>query len=170
MDYFTYDFPARDDEDLFARDDEDFLARDETEDDRRISMTLCQFCRRAKDLLSLSQTSFVRFVLTGEDTDGSQACIDPVFNHVTPNHQLHINRDYDSLLGFCSDILVDTNITVYPVLKLDDTLSRNIHISYEFTVANVSPLSYIQTKVIHMYFQGVFTEEVHKIPNICIGK
>ena len=139
------DYHGMDDVDYHGMDDVDYPAVDETQDDpavddNRISMSLRQFCRRAKYLLSLDQTGFVNFVLTGQDTDGSQACIDPVFNRVTEDYRLHINRDYDSLLGICDDILINTNLTVYPVSKLNDTLSQNIHLRYDFTTANVSCL------------------------------
>jgi hypothetical protein len=119
-------------------DQDDREMNGEPQHDDRISMSLHQFCRRAKDLLSLDQTAFVCFLLTGQDTDGSQACIDPIINRVTRHSRLHINRDYDSLLGISSDILINTYATIYPISKLQDTLSRNIHIRYEFTTANVS--------------------------------
>ena len=146
MDYM--DYPAVDDAhdaDYPAVVDVDYPA---VVDDNR-TMSLRQFCRRAKDLLSLDQTGFVSFVLTGRDTDGSQVCIDPVLNRVSETYPLHINRDYDSLLGFCDDILIKTNLTVYPVSKLDDTLSRNIHLRYDFNTANVSCLVVCQTGVTH---------------------
>jgi uncharacterized protein (DUF1778 family) len=116
--------------------DED--AMDEMEDDNLTSFSLRQFCHRAKDLLSHDQTGFVRFVLTGQDTDGRQACVDPVHNRVTPDDSLRILRDYDSLLGIHTEIIINYPIGVSPVSKLDDTLSKNIHISYEFTTNRVS--------------------------------
>jgi hypothetical protein len=108
--------------------------------DNRKSMSLHQFCQRAKALLSHDQADFVRFVLTGQDDDGVQACIDPVYNRVTPDDSLEIIRDYDSVLGISSQIQVNAAITVNPIAKLDDTLSRNIHIRYEFQSVNVSVL------------------------------
>ena len=110
-------------------------------DDNVNSLSLHEFCRRAKDLLSLDQTDFVRFVLTGLDTDDRQASIDPVFNRVTPGDSLDMMRDYDSVLGFSSQIRVNSSITVFPIAKPEDTLSRSIHIRYEFSPANVSFLN-----------------------------
>jgi hypothetical protein len=107
--------------------------------DNRKSMSLFGFCQRAKALLSLDQGDFVRFVLTGQDTDGRQACIDPVYNRVTQDDSLEIIRDYDSLLGISHHIRVNAAITINPIAKLEDTLSRNIHILFEFESANVSP-------------------------------
>ena len=105
---------------------------DTSGDDNGRSMSLRQFCRRAKDLLQSDISDFVRFVLTGRDADDSQARIDPVFNRVTDEDPLKITRDYDSLLGVSSEIRIENSITVYPVAKSEDTLSRNVHIRYEF--------------------------------------
>lgn len=105
--------------------------------DNRRSLSVQEFCQRAKDLLASNQAEFVQFVLTGQDTDGTQACIDPVFNRVVPDDHVVAVRDYDSLLGISSRILVDTHIVVYPVSNQEDTLSSNLHIKYEFTTANV---------------------------------
>jgi len=131
------DYPAVDNVDYPAVDNMDHPA-DEEHDDNRISMKLRQFCHQAKDLLSRDQTAFVSFVLTGKDADGSQACVDPIFNRLSSNHRLRTYRDYDSVLGIHSDILVNANITVYPISRRDDTLSHSIHIRHEFTRAGVS--------------------------------
>jgi hypothetical protein len=107
------------------------------------STTLRQFCRRAKDLLSLDSTDFVRYVLTGKDTDGRQACIDPIRNRVTHEDSLNFIRDYDSLLGFSGHVRLETSLDVYPVPKNEDTLSHTIHIRHRFTVANVGFIVFI---------------------------
>ena len=139
--------------------------------DNRISLSVLEFCQRAKDLLASNQADFVQFVLAGQDLDGTQACIDPVLNRVTPDEHIAVVRDYDSLLGISSRILVDTNLVVFPVPKREDTLSNNLHIKYEFTTADVKfPFPYIPIFEIHALFQGTFTEELHRIPNLCIGK
>jgi hypothetical protein len=105
--------------------------------DNTNSMTLRQFCRRAKDLLNLDETDFVRFVLTGKDIDGSQSCIDPILNRVTREDPLDFIRDYDSLLGFSSQVRIKKSLTVYPVPKNEDTLSHTIHIRHKFRTVNV---------------------------------
>ena len=56
------------------------------------STTLRQFCQRAKDLLNLDSTDFVRYVLTGKDTDCSQVCINPIHNHITHEDSLNFIR------------------------------------------------------------------------------
>jgi hypothetical protein len=95
----------------------------ETLDNNRSSLSINQFCRRAKELLGLDQPDFVRFILTGRDSDGSQACVDPIFNFVEPEDPITVRRDYDSLLGICESIMVDDSLTVFPVSKNEDTLS-----------------------------------------------
>jgi hypothetical protein len=105
------------------------------------SMTLRQFCRRAKDLLNSNQTDFIRFVLTGKDTDGSQLFMDPILNRITSESSLNFIRDYDSLLGFSSKVRITTSLTIYPVPKNEDTLSHSIHIRHRFSTDEVS-LSY----------------------------
>lgn len=133
-----------------------------TMDDRR-SLSLLEFCQRAKELLSINQPDFVRFVLTGRDTDGTQACIDPILNRVPQDHPLEIIRDYDSLLGISKTIRVQASITVYPVAKREDTLSKNIHIRYQFSKSSVSlhlclVLSYALIHDIRLTSQRIYIE------------
>ena len=115
----------------------------DNDDDNRISMSLLDFCQRSKALLQYDQTDFVRFVLTGQDVDGTQICIDPIRNRLTEGQygRMRCTRDYDSLLGIDKDILVDKALTLFPLAKRDDTLSSNIHIQYDFDTASVSLLS-----------------------------
>ena len=94
-------------------------------------MSVLKFCQRAKDLLASNQlpsTLRIKFARTGQNSDGTQACIDPVFNRVAPDHRLVAIRDYDSLLGISSRI-------VHPVSEQEDTFSSNIHMKYLFTTA-----------------------------------
>lgn len=100
-------------------------------------MSVLGFCERAEGLLLADQGKFVRFVLTGQDGN-SQGCIDPIINRTSEDDVLRASRDYDSLLGISKHIEVDQHLTVYPVARHEDTLSRNIHIKHEFTTANVS--------------------------------
>src|SRR5258708_4081021 len=93
--------------------------------DNRRSLSVLGFCQRAKDLLVSNQADFVRFVLAGQDPDGTQACIDPVFNRVAPDDQLVAIRDYEVFLltkSFCflSDTLRRTSNEVDEVAKESD--------------------------------------------------
>ena len=141
--------------------------------DNRRSISVLQFCQRAKDLLASNQADFVQFVLTGQDPDGSQACIDPIFNRVAPDSHPVAIRDYDSLLGISSQILlVDTNLVVHPISNHEDTLSKNIHIRYEFTTANVRfPCRYIQLEAIdiHACFREPSPKRSTKSPIFVLG-
>ena len=121
---------------------------DSDEGDNRISMSVLEFCQRAKDLLQNDQADFVRFTLTGQDTDGTQACIDPIRNRLAAHEyeRLKCTRDYDSLLGISESIHVNTHLTLYPIARRNDTLSENIHLTYEFTTANVCFLSLCSTR------------------------
>lgn len=101
------------------------------------SLTLRQFCRRAKDLLDIDTDDFVRFVLTGEDADGSRPFVDPILNRVARDDDLSMIRDYDSLLSFSSHVRINAALTVYPVPKNDDTLSHTIHIKHTFSSTQV---------------------------------
>lgn len=96
-----------------------------------VNMPLMEFCNRAKRMLGASQSDFVRFVLTGCHA-GRQAYIDPIENWLTEDEELHVVRDYDSLLGIDKHICVQRYLTVYPVAKKEDMLCRNLHIQYEF--------------------------------------
>lgn len=134
-------------DDLFGRfadgsnEDDDYPMDDDEADgaDGRISLSLLEFCQQAKMLLDADQTAdFVRFVITGKDVNGSQACIDPVINRVTQDHPLEILRDYDSLLGISKTIQVKSDITVYPVAKQEDTLTKNVHLRHTFKTSRVS--------------------------------
>jgi hypothetical protein len=106
--------------------------------DNTRSMTLRQFCRRSKELLDRDPTDFVRFVLTGQDTDGRKLCIDPILNRITLEDSLDFIRDYDSVLGISSHVRVKGPLYVYPVPKNDETLSHTIHIRHKFQTADVS--------------------------------
>lgn len=115
----------------------------DSDDDNRTSMSVLEFCQRAKELLRFNQEDFVRFVLTGQDIDDTQACIDPIRNRVTEDQfdRLHLTRDYDSLLGISKHIHVQRHLTMCCVAKREDTLSTNIHIKYDFVTAGVCFLS-----------------------------
>jgi hypothetical protein len=101
-----------------------------------VNMSLLEFCNRAKGLLNASQSDFVQFVLTGR-RGGRQAYVDPILNRLTDDEELNVIRDYDSLLGIDRHLCVQRYITVYPVARKEDTLTRNLHIQYEFHTSRV---------------------------------
>jgi len=93
------------------------------------------FCQAAAALLnSPDPADFVRFVLTGI-YDGYQAVVDPILSRVRPTETstLQLRRDYDSILGISKNICVrSTELTIYPLAKYQDSLTKNVHIVYEF--------------------------------------
>ena len=110
--------------------------------DRIVTTDLLGFCERAKCLLNASQADFERFVLTGRHS-GTQFAIDPIRNRLPDFADVRVVRDYDSLLGISRQIRVANYLTVYPIARKEDTLSRNIHIEYEFSSPNVSLPSFL---------------------------
>ena len=83
-------------------------------------------------------TELVRFTLTGEvpgnseddDVHPHQATIDPVRNVIRPEHGISAFRDYDSVIGITSTIVVRTSISVYPIPDPKEVLSTSIHFKY----------------------------------------
>ena len=95
-------------------------------------LSILEFCTRAKELLDEEDaTDFVKYVMTGRIED-TQAVLDPVLNLATANDDFVVTRDYDSLLGFHSDIAISGSLTAFPVAYADDTLSANVHLTYTF--------------------------------------
>jgi hypothetical protein len=80
------------------------------------------------------KTGLLRFVLTGQVLDEDsphQAVIDPLREHsIREDHVIKVSRDYDSILGVTSNIVVDSDISVYPVSNPMDTLTTSIHLQY----------------------------------------
>jgi len=110
------------------------------ENPRVIHLSLPEYCVLAKRLLELDQRDFVELVLAGTYL-GSQASVNALSDGI-PGEPFSALRDYDSLLGIDANILVSRNtLMTYPVAKLEDTLSRNIHISSHFTSSSVCRLT-----------------------------
>jgi hypothetical protein len=95
------------------------------------NMSVYRFCEEARELLDDDHASFVRFVLTGRH-DETQAVVDPILNSIPENEPIGVTRDYDSLLGIDKDIRLTCPLTVYPVSKKEDVLSKSIHIRFNF--------------------------------------
>jgi len=114
-----------------------------------VSHTLEEFIIRATALWQENDTTdlFTRFVLTGEfvDDDGmrKQAFVDVLQNTVDDDHPLSIKRDYDSVLGIASKILVDAPISVYAVPHPTFALKTSIHLTHPISYHEVG-LYFIQ--------------------------
>ena len=94
-----------------------------------------RFCSTAADLLQSDDAApFVRFVLNGQ-YNGYQAVLDPILDRVRPSETptLQLRRDYDSVLGISDNICVRSNeIYVYPLPRFEESLTKDVHIKYEF--------------------------------------
>jgi len=107
------------------------------------AFSLGQFCQTARELLESPDpddgAAFVRFALTGM-YNGHQAVVDPVLNRVRSSEtfDLQLRRDFDSVLGISKRICVHSSeFTVYPLPKYEDSLSKNVHLEFEFENINV---------------------------------
>lgn len=108
-----------------------------------VSYSLTEFTDFATGLYQAQEyDAFIRFVITGEytDPDGNreQAFVDPIRGPVDPEHPLTISRDYDSLIGISSDILVDGQLSVYPVPHPTFALKTSLHMKHTIIYDEVS--------------------------------
>jgi hypothetical protein len=103
-----------------------------------VNLSLAEFCKTAKGYLDSDDfSSFVRFVLCGQ-RENRQVVVDPILDRIPYAHPLKGLRDYDSLLGIHSDILVHSSLTLFPLARREDTLKANIHLHYSFNFTGVS--------------------------------
>lgn len=72
--------------------------------------------------------------MLGGQLDGHQALIDPHLDPLREEHAIRITRDFDSFLGFDTDIIVDADLMVNPIANFRDTLSTSIHLKLEVQV------------------------------------
>ncbi|KAJ8454013.1 hypothetical protein ONZ45_g19471 [Pleurotus djamor] len=77
---------------------------------------------------------FIKFVINGISGD-EEITVNPLLHPLAPDEGIDGGRDYDSLLGIDTNIQVTSSISLYPVSKISDTLSSDIHLKYNFTVA-----------------------------------
>ncbi|KAF8867829.1 hypothetical protein BD779DRAFT_1685253 [Infundibulicybe gibba] len=119
--------------------------------------SLFEFCQRAQELLAPEhdRAEFIKFVLCGI-CNGGQVVIDPYQDVLQDHHPIQVTRDYDSLLGFEKDIIVETDMTVTPVSRHADTLTKSIHLNIEIPDPS-DPGKF-------------FTVPAHRVPNVDIGK
>jgi hypothetical protein len=102
-------------------------------------LTLQEFCTNCFRLVEDNKfAEFIQFALTGMDRF-YQAVIDVHQNALNANTVplLRATRDYDSALGISPQIIPSTNIAIYILPNFKESLSKNIHIKYEFTNDNV---------------------------------
>jgi hypothetical protein len=88
---------------------------------------------------------FVDFVLTGRyEPEMHQAVVDPTRGtSLRQAEQLLATRDLDSLLGVTDNIVVLSDIFVYPVSNPADTLTTSIHIKCAVRRGDVSKISLV---------------------------
>lgn len=132
-------------------------------------ISLYAFCRKSKDLLKTNHKHFVKFTLTGVHGD-RQYVVNPMLDRMG-DEDFGALRDLDSLLGISWHIQVRKPITVYPVGRQEDTLSRDIHLKHEFQNSKVGFLvTHSTTWYANSMTQGLFHAPIHRIPNICLAK
>jgi len=112
--------------------DQNMQEQEEEEEPEIRGYTLWEFCNKAGTLSNLPDKSeFVRFALTGIESDGRQAAIDVLQNAAGFDDPLYVSRDYDSLLGLSPEIEVDDTLMMYPIAKRHDTLTHTVHLCYD---------------------------------------
>lgn len=102
--------------------------------------TLNEFVLRAEALKAEDEDAFYQFILTGQvnGEPGHQAVLDPIRNILDDDHSISIARDYDSLLTFQSDIIVNCPISIYPIPNPVEVLTTSIHLQYPILKGDVS--------------------------------
>jgi hypothetical protein len=98
--------------------------------------SLAEFCDGASALYDDDDdlAPFINFVLSGI-ADDHQVVLDVLRDRVTDedHDDLEVTRDYDSVLGIDSEIRVRGEaMTIWPIARHSDTLTKNLHFKYEF--------------------------------------
>ncbi|KAG2018865.1 hypothetical protein CC2G_008246 [Coprinopsis cinerea AmutBmut pab1-1] len=131
-----------------------------TEDPEVVSYSLEEFCYAAGELLDRPGESFTfaQFALSGFDQrNGRQSSIDPYLNHLSQQEDIDLTctRDIDSVIGLSTRIeLRGADLTIFPIPRYHDTLKKNVKVTYSVLDSE----------------GGTRTVELHKIPNVGIGK
>jgi hypothetical protein len=108
------------------------------------SYSLHEFVAYASTLKDENPDAFRRFILTGEVENNHQAVLDPTCNVLQDDHAIALAHDYDSMITFQSNIVVDCPISVYPVPNPAEALTTSIHLKYPIIQGDVSKLPPIQ--------------------------
>lgn len=141
--------------------DEPMLEEDSFDEEAVVSLSLAEFVSMAQDIRASNMADFSRFLLTGI-SGKTQYQVDPIKDTLQDNHQIHALRDFDSVLGLHEDVCVETFLTMCPVSKYSDTLSRNIHIKYSFSNASVRSSAHI----IALFLKFFYRETMSTFPFI----
>jgi len=100
------------------------------------SLSLSDFYCWAKVLYTEDQATFIEFVLSR--FNGEEHFYMDALRHTLPEDEpIQVTCDYDSLLVISDQIEVENYITVYPVVRKEDTLTANIHLKHKFTFLGV---------------------------------
>lgn len=91
-----------------------------------------------RDELPNCKEEFIDFVLTGRSNLGNHQAVIDVTLDAEVREILFVTRDYDSLLGICSEIRVQRTINVFPVSNPNFALTKSIHLSHTMSVGGVS--------------------------------
>jgi hypothetical protein len=86
------------------------------------------------------KSAFATFVLTGRFAD-HQALLDPLRHTIPDDQDLVLKRDYDSLIGLSSEIVVQSEIFVFPVANREHALTENVHLEVKVRHRNTVRLS-----------------------------
>jgi hypothetical protein len=104
--------------------------------------TLRQFVQKADELKDEDEDLFLHFVVTGQgivENPAHQVVIDPIRDSsIRDDDEILMSRDYDSVLGITHNILVDSDVSIYPVSNPSDTLTTSIHMKYPLVRGDVS--------------------------------
>ncbi|KAF8871325.1 hypothetical protein BD779DRAFT_1680483 [Infundibulicybe gibba] len=115
-------------------------------------LSLPKYVDMAEMFAELDQKLFMRFILTGQHLLNSQVAVDPSHNLVNEQHPISLLRDYNTVIGFTKDIIVQGPFTILSTPQTHNFLSTNIHL--------VCPLSMSTTAA---------GRPVNQIPNFMLG-
>ncbi|TFK32541.1 hypothetical protein BDQ12DRAFT_772989 [Crucibulum laeve] len=115
--------------------------------------TLREFNRAAGRSLLRDQREFAAFTLTGR-ADDHQVVLDPLQNSILQREPVEVRRDFDSLIGISTRIILTCDIIIYPVSSNREVLTESVHFTIATMVEDVSPHSV----------------SAHRIPNISFGR
>ncbi|TFK19679.1 hypothetical protein FA15DRAFT_601072 [Coprinopsis marcescibilis] len=116
-----------------------------------------EFNERCSDLFDDNVVDFVTFAACGIDKQrDEQASVDLSPSRLSDNEEddLVVSGDCDSLLGVHKDLLCQSEVTIFPIPKYEDSLKKNVHLYHIWDDAHGNSLRV----------------PLHHIPNLGIGK
>ena len=97
------------------------------------------FVKKAKELQAYdNHMELLQFMLTGEVPGEHQVFLDPLRNMLPQDHPIHVQRNYDSLIGLTPSISIEAPLSVYPIGPSHEALSTSVHIDITLNVNGVS--------------------------------